>query len=169
MTAEFPNRGTKMNGATGGRWSRGIATVEIALLLPLFLLLLFAITDFARLMFTMMTLQHAMREGGRFAVTGERLPDPDHADTLLSRVESIRRIVRQKAVGVPLDPNDIVIASILGGDGSAGGPGDTVTLSLTYTYYFVTPMLDQYFNGGTHEFTVSTSFRNEPFPPGAEQ
>ncbi len=148
--------------------SRGLATVEIALLLPLLLLLLFATIDFGRMMFTKLTLQHAMREGGRFAVTGKRLEDPSAPGTLQSRIASIKQIVREKSVGVPVDADDIVISSVRGGSDSAGGPGDTVTISLTYSFHFATPLLGQYFNEGRHRFTVSTSFRNEPFPPGAE-
>ncbi|MDP9142416.1 MAG: pilus assembly protein [Pseudomonadota bacterium] len=143
--------------------------MEIALILPLFLLLMFGIIDFGRMMFTKMTLQHAMREGGRFAVTGERLPDPDNPQTLQSRLQSIRQIVQDSAVGVTVNPNDIVVSSIIGGDDSAGTPGDTVTISMSYRFIFATPLLGRYFNDGSHEFTVSTSFRNEPFPPGAEQ
>ncbi len=151
------------------RSSRGVATVEIALMLPLFLLLMFGIIDFGRLMFTKMALQHAMREAGRFAVTGQRLPDPGNPLTLQTRLLSIKQVVREKSGGVKVDPNDIVISSIIGGDADAGPPGDTVTIALTYQFFFATPLLGRFFNDGSHVFTVSTSFRNEPFPPGADR
>src|SRR5437899_784452 len=50
---------------------RGTAAVEFALVAPLFLLLVFGILDFGRLFYVQETLQHALREAGRFAVTGQ--------------------------------------------------------------------------------------------------
>jgi hypothetical protein len=145
---------------------RGVETVELAIILPVFLLLLFAILDFSRLFFTEITLQHAMREGGRFGVTGQRLPDPDDPDTLQSRVDSIKQVVEEAAVGISLDAEEVSIASVHGGQGSAGGPGDTFTISMSYRFSFVTPLVGQFFDDGAYTFTVSTTFRNEPFEPG---
>lgn len=156
-------------GETGmqARHQRGLETVEMAILLPVFLLLLFAMMDFSRLVFTQVSLQHAIREGGRFGVTGERLENPNDPGTLQSRIESIKRIVRESAVGVNVEDDDIVISSVQGGTGSAGGPGDTLTISLSHDFVFVTPMIGQYLDDNTYTITVSTSFRNEPFPPSA--
>lgn len=149
---------------------RGLVTVEMAIILPLFLLLLFGVLDFGRLYFTQITLQHAMREGGRFGVTGQQLEDPNDPGTLQSRIASIKRIVVQSAVGVPVDPTRIEVRR-LGGDADeddAGGPGQTFRISLRYTFVFATPMLGRFFQeGDAHEFQVSTTFRNEPFPPVA--
>lgn len=148
------------------RVQRGVAAVEMAIVLPMFLLLLLSILDFGRLFFTEITLQHAMREAGRFGVTGSQLADPKDPKTLQSRMASIKQIVSQTAVGVDVNPSDIVISSIIGGKDNAGVAGDTLTISLSYTFYFITPLIGQYFDNGSHRFTVSTSFRNEPFPPG---
>jgi len=142
--------------------------VELAILLPVFLLLIFAMLDFSRMMFTKITLQHAMREAGRFGVTGRSLPDPNHPETLQSRLASIKQVVRDSAIGVQVNPNEIYISSTAGGTDNAGGPGDTFTISLDYEFHFVTPFIGRYFQDGGHRFTVSTTFRNEPFPPGAE-
>lgn len=146
---------------------RGLVTVELALILPLFLLLLFATLDLSRLFFTQITLQHAMREAGRFGVTGERLPNPSDPLSLQSRLESIRQVVEQHAVGVSVNPGDIRVSSVNGGADNAGGPGDTFTISLAYRFEFVTPLVGRLFDDGSHSFTVATSFRNEPFPPEA--
>lgn len=142
--------------------------VELAILMPVFILMIFAMLDFSRMMFTKITLQHAMREAGRFGVTGRSLPDPNHPETLQSRLASIKQVVREKAIGVQVDPNAIYISSVSGGANNAGGPGDTFTLSLDYEFHFITPFVGKYFDNGGHAFTVSTTFRNEPFPPGAE-
>ena len=146
---------------------RGLVTVELAIILPLFILLIFAILDFGRLVFTQTTLQHAMREGGRYGVTGQRLPDAKDPKNLQSRLQSIRQIVHDNAIGVAVNADDIVISSARGGTANAGGPGDTLTISLTYVFYFSTPIIGNYFNNGSYRFTTSTSFRNEPFSPSA--
>lgn len=163
---------TSRESAQTARWrrssrQRGAEVVELAIVLPLFLLLLFGILDFSRLFFTEITLQRAMREGGRFGVTGRQLPDPGNPGSLQSRLASIKQIIVDAAVGVQVDPASIVISSVNGGQDNAGGPGDTFTISLTYHFVFATPLIGRYFNSGSHTFTASSSFRNEPFPPGA--
>jgi hypothetical protein len=146
------------------RGQRGLETVELAIILPVFLLLLFAILDFGRMFFTQITLQHAMREGGRFGVTGERLADPNDPRTLQSRLDSIKRVVRESAVGVRINPADIHVFTVPGSPDDAGGPGQTFTIRMSYDFLFVTPMVGRFFDNGTHRFSVSTTFRSEPYP-----
>lgn len=141
----------------------GTTLVEFALVLPIFVLLLLAIADFARLFYVEMTLQNAVREAGRYAITGNHVPDPNHQGQTLSRVKSIAQIAQQAAMG--LDVSNLQIISVNGGSGNAGGPGDTVTISLTTNLKLLTPIIAQFFKNGVYSFTVSVSFRNEPFPP----
>ena len=142
----------------------GTTLLEFALVLPIFVLLLFAVADFARLFYVEMTLQNAVREAGRYAITGNHEPDPNHQGQNLSRVQSIYQVAQQEAMG--LDVSNLQIVSVNGGNGSAGGPGDTVTISLTTDLTIMTPIVAQFFKNGVYTFTVSVSFRNEPFPPG---
>jgi Flp pilus assembly protein TadG len=130
----------------------------------MFFLLFFAVFDFARLFYAEMTLQNAVRQAGRYAVTGNHLPDPQHQGQNLSRVNSIIKVAQQAAGG--LSVSHIQISSLGGGNGSAGGPGDTVTISLTSTLQLMTPIVAGFFPNGAYTFTVSVSFKNEPFPPG---
>ncbi len=131
---------------------------------PLFFLLVFGITDFGRLFFTQETLQFALREAGRYAVTGQHMPNPDTSvGGNLTRVASIRAVAQQNAIGIITDPNQIMISS--GGvNNFAGNPGDTVVVSLTTQLKLITPMIGRFFGPNqTYTFTVQTSFRNEPF------
>ena len=142
----------------------GQSLVEFALVAPLFFLLVFGITDFGRLFFTQETLQFALREAGRYAVTGQHMANPDTSvGGNLSRVDSIKTIAQQKAVGIITDPSQIVVSS--GGvTGFAGNPGDTVVVSLTTDLKLITPMIGRFFGANqTYHFTVQTTFRNEPF------
>ena len=151
-------------GARIAHSTRGTTLVEFALVLPVFVLLMFAVADFARLFYIEMTLQNAVREAGRYAITGNHQPDPNHHGQNLSRVQSIQYVAQQEAMG--LDVSNLQIVSVVGGKGSAGGPGDTVTISLTTNLHPVTPVIAQFFTNGVYTFTVSVAFRNEPFPPG---
>src|SRR5882724_8567455 len=87
----------------------GQSLVEFALVAPLFFLLVFGITDFGRLFFTQETLQFALREAGRYAVTGQHQADPKNPGSNLSRVASIKAIAAQKAIGI--DVSKISISS----------------------------------------------------------
>ena len=141
------------------RARRGQSLVEFAMVAPLFFLLVFGITDFGRLFFTQSTLQHALREAGRYAVTGQK-QDP-------TRVASIRKIAQKYAGGLLANPADIQISS--GGTTNyAGGPGQVVVVSLTANLKLITPLIGRYFAPDSiYRFTVSTSFKNEPFDIGS--
>jgi len=153
------------------RARRGQSLVEFAMVAPLFFLLVFGITDFGRLFFTQETLQFALREAGRYAVTGQhQLIDPQNpAAGTYSRVQSIRNVAQQYAVGLLSDPSAIQISS-----GSttnyAGGPNETVIVSLTTDLKLITPIIGNFFGpNGDYKFTVSTTFKNEPFDPNNAQ
>jgi len=143
--------------------SDGNAMVEFAIVAPMFLLLVIACMEFAVLFNVQMTLQSAVRAAGRYAITGNHLPDPLHSGQMLSRVASITKIAQQEAMG--LDVSGIAISSTVGGSGNAGGPGDTVTISLTSAVPILTPLFTQFFMNGQYTTTARVSFRNEPFPP----
>ncbi len=142
---------------------KGQTAAEFILVLPAFLLLMCALLDFSRMFFVQINLQDAVDQAGRFASTGNHLPNPNSPGTYLSRVQSIIDIAEQAAwPGVSL--TNIQISSLQGGNGSAGGPGDTVTISLTTNLKLMTPIVAQFFPNGTYTFTSSTTFKNEPFP-----
>lgn len=141
----------------------GSALTELALVLPLFLLFVFGVCDFCRLFFVETTLQNALLQAGRYAITGNHQPDPKHPGQNLSRVDSIVQVAKQTAIGI--DITDIQVSSVNGGAGSAGGPGDTIIISLTSNVKLITPPVAAFFKNGTYTFTVSVRLKNEPFPP----
>ncbi len=151
----------------GGRlWSsRGQTLVEFALVLPMFLMLICGVVDFSNVFYTEMTVQNALRQAGRFATTGNHLADPNNAGQNLSRVNSIIATAQQAAPGFNF--NSINISSTAGGAGSAGGPGDIVTISISSGVKMLTPVIAPFFPpNGTYNYTVSVTFKNEPFLPG---
>lgn len=146
------------------RGNPGSALVEFAIVVPLFFLLMFGIIDLGHLYFVQITLQNAMRQAGRYAVTGASMPG-------MSRVDSIRTVAQNSAPG--LDLSNIIISSQAGGSStgglgsasSAGFPGENVTISLTTHLTLFTNLIGHYYGtNGVDTFTVSTTFRNEQFP-----
>ncbi len=64
------------------RHSRGQSLVEFALVIPLFLVMLFGIIDIGRVIWANDALANAAREGARFAsVTGSSLITPDEHES----------------------------------------------------------------------------------------
>jgi Flp pilus assembly protein TadG len=145
------------------RFARGQTMVEFILVAPLYFFLTFAVIDFGRMFFVQMNLQQAVQEAARYASTGNHLPNPNNAGQNLSRVASIISMAQQAAAGANI--TNIQVSSLVGGAGSAGGPGDTVTVSVTTSLPLMTPMAASFFPNGAYTFTSSATFKNEPFSP----
>jgi len=157
--------GKKASWGKAFRGRRGQSMVEFAVVAPLFFLLVFGITDFGLMFFRLETLQFAVREAGRYAVTGQ-------GGTGTVRVQSIKDIATKYANGVPIDQINIISGGVT--NTTAGGPRQMVTVQLVSKYYFITPLIGKFFpgadsttgKGGYYAFTVSTTFMNEPFSSG---
>jgi len=144
--------------------TRGQTMVEFILVAPLYFLLTFAVIDFGRMFFVQMNVQQAVQEAARYASTGQHLPNPNSPGQNLTRVASITAEVQQAAVGANV--TNVQVSSLAGGAGSAGGPGDTVTVLVTTNLALMTPMVGKFFPNGVYTFISSATFRNEPFSPG---
>jgi len=165
-----PQPGTPLTSAARDRFKsmRGQTLLEFALVVPIFFMLVCAVVDFGHVFYLQMTLQNAVQQAGRFAITGNHLADPKKPGTNLSRVNSIIATAQQAAPGLSFSNISISSKNAKGTvtNNSAGNPGDMVTVSLTTTAPLVTPMIARFFPGGGYTFTVSVTFMNEPFPPG---
>jgi len=137
------------------RCTRGSALVEMALVTPMLLVLFASIFEFGRMFHTRLTARHAVIEATRFAVTGSQLTDEGTGDAI-DRAASIRRIVSERAYGLPVVPESIVIDPADG-----GGPEDVVRITLNYSYDYSLPgfmdVLPEL------RFSVAAAMRNEPF------
>lgn len=129
-----------------------------------FMLLVFGVMDFARLFYVQLTMQHALRTAARYAATGNHLTNAQ--GSTLSRTNSILQVAQQNAMGIPL--TSIQFYSQNFGSNSAGGPADTVTLSLGCNVQLLTPLVSLYFSNGVYHFNASVMYRNEPFPPSQQ-
>lgn len=133
--------------------------VEMAIVLPLLMLLVSGILDFSLMFYSRLTIQHAVREAVRFAVTGNTLNDPQ-SGTPMERVAAIKSKIIQNAVALDVDVNNITVTPANG-----GGPSEVVTVSAAFSYEFATPLIKPFFPGGRYNFAIRSSMKNEPFLP----
>lgn len=147
----------------------GQALVEIAISLSIFLLLAMGTVDFAIMFNHKLTLQNAVRQAGRYAITGQCINQPNGT---CSRYNSILQTLETSSSGL-LNANnvgtDVVISCVNGGGGCpnpAGGPRDVVTIQVTFPHRFLTPLTAFFFHNTPINIKVSSTFSNEPFDPG---
>jgi len=141
--------------------------VEFAITLGVFLLLVLGTMDFGYLYSTKMTLQNAVRQAGRYAITGQCITG-SNGTCSKNRHDSIIQNVVDYSLGL-VSPSQITLTCTDKGGGcinAAGGPTDIITITVNYPYKFLTGPIGAFFTNGTYMITVSSSFQNEFFPPG---
>jgi Flp pilus assembly protein TadG len=129
--------------------------LELALAIPVVMVLFMGIFEFGRLFYARVTMQHAIAEAARFAVTGGTLNDAQ--GNPLTRAESIVAVIKRQAIALDVDVDNLTINPPDG-----GGPSQVVTVSGDFSYDFVTPGIHSVFPDAEYTFTVSTSLKNEP-------
>ena len=144
----------------------GQTLVEIAISLAIFLLLVMGTVDFGYLLGTKVTLQNAVRQGGRYAITGQCITGSDGSCSQ-TRYNSIMQIVETTSLGVAKGSEIVLHCTDQGGGcpTQAGGPGDNVTITVTHPYHFMTGLIGAFFPGKSCTLTVTSTFTNEIFPP----
>jgi hypothetical protein len=88
------------------RRTRGMAMVEMVFVLPLLILIVFAIAEFGLMFSRWLTLSNAVREGARAGVTFD---SPCVAGNVTTRAQNAASSYA-KAGGVPLDPADFTVS-----------------------------------------------------------
>ena len=126
------------------RHRRGQAMVEFALVAPMFFMVLFGIVEAGRFIFYYETLNSATREGARYAIvngantigcpTGPPAPASAPCDPA---GDAVRQRVRDAAFGV-LSP---ITVDPVWHDPANNGRGSTVTVSATFTYRSLVPIV----------------------------
>jgi Flp pilus assembly protein TadG len=148
----------------------GQAMVETAFAFSVFLLLIMATVDFGYMFSSKLTLQNAVRQAGRYAITGQCITG-SNGTCSITRYNSVLQTVENYSVGLITAANvgaDVTLTCTNLGGGcpnQAGGPGDLVTISVTYPYQFITPVIAQFFPNKKYTIKVSAAFTNEAFPP----
>ncbi|WP_420995512.1 TadE/TadG family type IV pilus assembly protein [Cupriavidus sp. 30B13] len=147
---------------------RGASAVEFALVAPVFFLVFFSIIDFSMMMFANLTMQNAVREGARFAVTGQSTLDP--ANTTQQRYQAVLAKIHDTSLGI-YDMSGATVTTWVNGSTQAngstmfGGAGDLVVIQVNCSWPLLTPMVAAFFSstGGKYTFSVAATMRNEAF------
>lgn len=129
---------------------RGQGLVEFALILPVILLLFCIIIESGRLLHAYTTVQHAAREGARYAVTGQGKED---------RLDNIMQVARGAAGSLMVDGSKVWLGGadvpsfredagalmiwVVGPDGydDPGGPGERVRVIVEHNMPIITPLV----------------------------
>jgi len=101
---------------------KGQALVEFTLLLPIFLLLLFAIIDFGMGFYSWITVTNAAREGARLGV-------------VMATAQEIEDRVYQTA-DLPNESTQMTVTVT----NAQGQPGESVVVKVDYDYDLITPL-----------------------------
>ncbi len=151
----------------------GGTLVEFALAASVLFSTLIAIADFGQLFWTNLTLQHAVREGARYAVTGNSslATTPKAAD---ARCQAAIAKIREQSMGLfdrvsakvqfkTVDPSKATdnVAAI--GSGSCYRAGEIIVVQVDAVAPVMSPFLRPLFPQGQYAFSVSTTMRNEAF------
>jgi Flp pilus assembly protein TadG len=105
---------------------KGQAVLEIALVLPILLLMLCAIADFGRILYSSAHLNLVAQEAVRLAAIGQA------DDSIVEYVQENTHLVDSNAVSVSMEPSEYFRKS-----------GDYITLTLKYKINYITPLLNK--------------------------
>ena len=126
------------------RDEKGQALVEFALLVPIFLMLLFAIVDFGMGFHSWITVTNSAREGARLGAVSAS------TEKIIERVEDTATLINE-------DTNMEVFVTNAADAG--GQPGQSVVVQVDYDYDLITPLasLVYFVTGGTIGSTLTLS------------
>jgi Flp pilus assembly protein TadG len=143
------------------RRQRGGTLVEFALVAPLVILLIMAVLELAILFWVNLTLQHAVREGARYAVTGqggalrEQLAVQRIVDQSMGLYQRVQPVLRINRADAPADPAQIA-------PGTLGAGGELLLLRVDGAWPVASPLLQPWL-GTVYRFRVAATMRNEAF------
>lgn len=150
------------------RRQHGATVVEMALVLPAFLLLLIGVIELSLMFFVNLTMQHAVREGARYAITGASDADPSTASK--QRYLAVIERMKYSAGSFYTAANPVITTNnITYTDSSSynaamfGKAGDILVIKLDCEWPLATPLLQPFFTDGKYRFTVAVTMLNENY------
>ncbi|EGR0669019.1 pilus assembly protein [Vibrio vulnificus] len=142
----------------------GLAVVEFTVVATFLFILIFTIVDLTIFGFVKLTMQHAVREGARYAVTGRSDLDPDAQNNREAAILEKIRLSSNGYLDLVMEPDDIRVEDIDGNSVAGfGSSGQLIVIHLDCewptTSLYLYPILDE----GNYVFTVSAAMKNEAF------
>jgi hypothetical protein len=134
---------------------RGQAVVEFALVLPLVLIMVISVFEFARAWNIQQVLTDAAREGARVAVVGSGNKEPE------AMIKANVTSAIDNALSVAgIDPADAKPYGMPGvGDGT--GSSATIQIALPYRFVFLGPLMEWTLDKSSLTLRTSITMRNE--------
>jgi hypothetical protein len=146
----------------------GATVVEMAIVMPVFLLVLLALVEFGMMFFVTLTMQYAVREGARYSITGQSNLDPNTKDP--QRFAAVIQKIRDSSLGLygkvapVISVNGTSYKPSAYSNGMFGTAGSIVVLKLDCDWTVSTPLISRFFTNGKYHFAVAATMRNEYFP-----
>ena len=152
---------------------KGAAVVEFALVAMLFFTVLFAIIEFGYLYWANLTMQHAVREGARYAVVTSPanfpIPTPQNPATQAEqRCNAVRNAIESNSMGFYARVSPVVTFRTIDAAGNVvnlgsgcGAANQIIVTHLACTLPLLTPMMQPFFSNGVYQFNVSATMRNQ--------
>jgi len=153
---------------------KGQALVEFALTALVLISVLFAIIDLAMMFYVNLTMQHAVREGARYIITGQTGTSSDRRSALIQKIKDTscglynKNALAEKnpTVSVLTPANVSTFTNYTGNQVlDTGKPDQVIIVRLTYAWPTLTPMLNPFFTNGRYTFTASATMKNEQWGP----
>ncbi len=124
---------------TISRSDRGAAAIEFAIVVILFLTLIFGIIDGARMVWSYNTLSSAVKMGARFAsISGSTSSDAPGPRSSAETIELIKEEIQASAPGLLLTSDGMDVSWEPAGNNQAGS---LVKVSATYRFVPITPFM----------------------------
>lgn len=156
VPARDARSGSGRAAATGPGRDWGQSVVEFALLLPLFMLMLVIAIDFGRVFFSYVAINNAAREAAAYAAT-----NPTDQVGMLQRAQqetNTQGQVGEGSLSVAATCHDPTGGAIACADAAGGnGTGNTITVTVSEQFTFITPMIGNAFGGALQMTTSSTT------------
>jgi Flp pilus assembly protein TadG len=144
---------------------RGQALVELAITLPVLLLMVGGAVDFGRLFFTRVSIENAAKEGAFFGATNPRC---DVVRQACVEPGTVKWHAQNETPGLPVT---VAVQCLHGGSSVATTScreDDTYRVVVTHQFQLVTPILSAAFGSGITLATSATSLvLNDAFDPSA--
>lgn len=150
-----------------GARERGAAVVEFAIVASVYLLVLIAIIEFGVMFWASLTMQYAVREGARYAITGQAEPASTRYLSVINKLQTSSMGLWGKVSpvitvrinnGAPVSYSSTTYTSGMFGIGT-----DVVVLQVDCKWPLLTPLIQPFFTGGQYRFSVAATMRNEAF------
>ncbi|MEW7847588.1 TadE/TadG family type IV pilus assembly protein [Massilia aurea] len=148
------------------RRQSGATLVEMAIIAPVFILVLVSIIELSMMFFATLTMQYAVREGARFAITGRA---NETGTGTQQRFATVIAKIRDNSLGMydrmncAVSVNGKSYASTGYSNAMFGGAGEMIVLQLDCAWPMTTPLLSPFFTNGQNRFAVGATMRNEYF------